>query len=137
VVRLHHFSIFTKFLWYSQHLSTITSTRLLVSTIGPQKMRTYGNVSCTDSIQLQHIKMYILISTSLRSQSPNRMLKRRLPHLGLKKPNFVLIDSINFITRWQHMVLNASESYTNNVEQFRIGDTIPKRKKKHRYPINR
>jgi hypothetical protein len=28
------------------------------------------------------------------------------------------------------MVLNTSESYTNNVDQFRIGDTIPKRKKK-------
>jgi hypothetical protein len=28
------------------------------------------------------------------------------------------------------MVFNASESYTNNVDQFRIGDIVPKIKKK-------
>jgi hypothetical protein len=30
------------------------------------------------------------------------------------------------------MVFNASEFYTNNVDQFRIGDIVPKRKKKKR-----
>jgi hypothetical protein len=32
------------------------------------------------------------------------------------------------------MVFNASESYTNNVDQFRIGDIVPKRKKKKSIP---
>jgi hypothetical protein len=33
------------------------------------------------------------------------------------------------------MIFNASESYTNNVDQFRIGDIVPKRKKKKKKSI--
>jgi len=125
---LHHLSIFTKFLLYSQHLNTNNSmcedwiAKLLFL------KRWERMVMFLVLIQLQHRNMYILISTSLHSQTPNRMLKRRSPRLGLIKANFV--HWFSFISCWQHMVLNASESYINNVDQFRIGDTIPKRKKK-------
>jgi hypothetical protein len=33
------------------------------------------------------------------------------------------------------MVFNASESYTNNIDQFRIGDIVPERKEKKKRSI--